>query len=132
MHSISVYLVRQKDIRDEKIESITKDSKTLSNIKFTEMAEGILATPNIPNFKEFAKGKMIAHIETDYFGGFGEQVGKLYDNGKKIYHKSDVSDISEQPINHVLKKLGVIRKSGMDEFDTIGLGKFRKNKDFNG
>jgi len=35
------------------------------------------------------------------------------------------------PINEALKMMGgVERKSGMDEFDTIGLGRYRTNEDF--
>ena len=27
--------------------------------------------------------------------------------------------------------MGIIKKEGMDEFDTIGLGNYRSNRDFN-
>ena len=129
MHSISVFLLRKEEIRNEKIESLNGD-KTLNQIKFTQMGEGILATTEIPNFKEFRKGKTIAKVETDYFGGSGEQSAKLYVDGVKKYGESDIFDHSKTPINDVLKMMGVVKKTGMDEFDTIGLGKYRTNQDF--
>jgi len=128
MHSIQVYLLNKKEIRGEKIRSVTEGES--SDIKFTEMGEGILATTEIPNFKEFRKGKTIAKVETDYFGGSGEQYAKLYVDGVKKYDESDVFDYSKTPINDVLKMMGVVKKAGMDEFDTIGLGKYRTNQDF--
>jgi len=128
MHSISVFLLRKEDIRDEKISSIL-DNKT-STPKYTELDCGIVAMTRIPNLKEFGKDKTIAKIETNYFGGDGEQSAKLFINNKKIYDKSDEQDWSLHPINHVLREMGVKKHSGMDEFDTVGLGKYRENKDF--
>ncbi len=128
MHCISVYLIRKEDFREAKLNSVLENK--VSNIKWTEMNCGILATTNIPNIKEFGKDKMIAKIETDYFGGSGNQSAKLFVNNERIYSKSDEQDWSIKPINDVLKMMGVQRLSGNDEFDTIGLGKYRKNEDF--
>lgn len=129
MHSIGVFLLKKEEIRNEKIDSLYKDN-ILSKIKFTELNEGILATTYIPNISEFLKDKTIARIETDYFGGSGHQRANLRINGKKVYSESDEYNWGLNPINDVLKKMGVVSKNGMDEFDTVGLGKFRKNEDF--
>jgi len=128
-HSISVYLIRKEEIRDSKIETILED-KSLG-IQFKELGSNILATTRIPNIKEFGINKTIAKIETDYFGGSGNQSAKLFVNNKKVYDKSDEQDWSVKPINDVLKEMGVQRISGQDEFDTIGLGNYRTNMDFN-
>ena len=127
-HCISVFLIRKEELRDNKIESILGD-KTLE-IKFKELEGNILATTNIPNIKEFGINKTIAKIETDYFGGSGNQSAKLFVNNKKVYDKSDEQDYLSRPINDVLREMGVKRTSSKDEFDTIGLGNYRKNKDF--
>ena len=127
-HCISIYILKKEEIRNEKIDSIIDDKK--SQIKFTEMDEGLLATTYIPNIKNFASNKTIAKIETDYFGGFGDQSATLYENGVKVFEKSDQVDRSSEPINEVLRILGVKKKNNMDEFDTIGLGKYRTNQDF--
>jgi hypothetical protein len=64
----------------------------------------------------------IAWIETDYFGGFGEQSAILWKDGKKKrYRKRFGGNIDE-----ALKELGVVCE-GSDEFDALGLGKHRLN-----
>lgn len=129
MHAISVYLIRKEELRDEKIDSVL-DGKATSSLKYTELKNGILALTSIPNIKQFGKNKTIAKIRTDYFGGSGEQSAQLFVNNKKVYDKSDEQDWSAQPINDVLKMMGVERIGNFDEFDTIGLGSYRTNEDF--
>jgi hypothetical protein len=129
-HCISVYLIRKSELRDDKLSSILDDKNQIKVI-WTELKEGILATPFIPDIKEFGKDKTISKISTDYFGGPGYQEANLYVNNKKEYDKSSESDYKLNPINDVLKLMGIIKKEGMDEFDTIGLGKYRSNRDFN-
>ena len=62
-----------------------------------------------------------AIIETDYFGGIGDQNANVYKNDKK--QKSSVS------INEALEDLGVISKKDLDEFDTLNLSKYRHFED---
>jgi hypothetical protein len=59
-----------------------------------------------------------AIISTDYFGGMGQQFASVYKN------ETLVSE-SITTINQALEYLGVKRKEGLDEFDTVGLGKIR-------
>ena len=131
MHCVSVYLVRKSDLRNEKIDNILED-KSESEICWTKMDSGILATARIPDRERFGKGKTIAEISTDYFGGSGSQRAKLFVDNKIEYEADDEYDYNLRPINDVLKKMGIARKEGMDEFDTIGLGNYRTNEDFNG
>lgn len=128
-HCISIYLIKKSELREEKIDSVLNDSKN-SNINWTELNEGILATTRIPNIRKFGEDKIIASISTDYFGGFGNQTAKVFVNNEKILDQNDEIDWKLRPINSALKLLGVERKNGMDEFDTIGLGKYRSNNDF--
>jgi len=130
MHSISIFILRKEELRDSKLETIL-ENKTQNQIKFTELDGGVLATINIPNIKEFGKDKTIAKIETDYFGGSGHQSAKLFIENKRVYNESDEFNFGVNPINDVLKLMGVEPKPGMDRFDTIGLGRYRSNKDFN-
>ena len=74
-HCISVYLLKKEDVRNEKLDVILEDKSI--GIKLTDLGEGIFATVDIPNFNEFTKGKNIAHITTDYFGGSGNQSATL-------------------------------------------------------
>ncbi len=128
-HCISIYLMNKSELRDEKIKSVLENNKPVT-INWTELSEGVLATTHIPNIREFGKNKIIAKISTDYFGGSGHQEAKLFVNNKKEYDQSSELDWSVKPINDVLKSMGVVKKDGMDEFDTIGLGKYRSNSDF--
>lgn len=118
-HCISVYLINRLEVRNDKIDYIINGESI--KIKWTELGENILA-----NIREYGKDKTIAKITTDYFGGFGEQTAKLFINNKRVFNKSN-----ESAINDVLKMMGVVSKNGLDEFDTIGLGKYRSNECFN-
>jgi len=129
-HCISVYLMNKSELRNDKIDNILSNNENNSNIVWTELNQGIIATTHIPNIKEYGKERTISYISTDYFGGAGHQEAKLFVNNKKEYDKSSEFDWSERPINTVLKKMGIKAKDGMDEFDTIGLSNFRSNQDF--
>ena len=70
----------------------------------------------------------IAWIETDYFGGFGEQSAITWINGKKQrYRERGGGNIDE-----AMKALGVVCEGDKDEFDTLGLGKHRTNESWLG
>jgi hypothetical protein len=128
MHSIRLYLINKKELRMDKIDSIIDNSK-YSNLEWVELGSGIMAIENISNIKDFGLGKTIALITTDYFGGSGNQTAKVFLDNKKILDQDDEIDWKFNPINSALKLLGVERKDGMDEFDTVGLGKIRTNND---
>jgi len=121
----------KSEFRDEKISKILDNSNNSNqDIKWTELKEGLVATTHIPNVRAFGKNKTIARISTDYFGGSGHQEAKLFVNNKKEYDKSSEYAYMLNPINDVLKMLGVLKKDGLDEFDTIGLSNFRDNSYF--
>ena len=60
-----------------------------------------------------------ALINTNYFGGVGNQFAGTFERGKEVL------PIVEGGINQALRNIGVRARSGMDEFDTIGLGRYR-------
>lgn len=64
-------------------------------------------------------GFPIALIETDYFGGAGEQKAR-------VVHGQE-TPLEKGKINQALKILGVLRTPEIDEFDVVGLGKYRTN-----
>jgi len=64
-----------------------------------------------------------AIILTDYFGGAGEQFANVYQGDKNV-------DLEINRISKALKYLGVKNKSPHDEFDTVGLGKYRSNPNY--
>lgn len=71
--------------------------------------------------ENYSQGTKLAYVETNYFGGTGTQAGILYENGKPAAPKS-----GEGAINALLKELGVRREPDKDEFDMLGLGKYRR------
>jgi hypothetical protein len=66
---------------------------------------------------------LYAVIETDYFGGIGEQWALVY---KGTY----LGDENITQISPALKFLGVDCQNGLDEFDTLGLSKYRSMPEY--
>lgn len=135
MHAISVYLLKVEDLRDDKLNTLLENKENSFKIKngeinWTLLGEGIVATTKIPKSKEWKSGKLICEIETDYFGGFGEQSAKLYRDNLVLMNEDTRKDPVSNPINQALKMMGVEAKPGMDEFDTVNLGRYRTNEDF--
>jgi len=71
MHQISIYLVRETELRDLKIQQIL-DSSTQKIPTFKRLNSGLVAFVDKPP-KHYFKNFLIGHIWTDYFGGSGEQ-----------------------------------------------------------
>ncbi len=63
-----------------------------------------------------------AIVMTDYFGGFGYQWAAAYAGARQLE--------GDGTINAALRDLGVVRRAGMDEFDTVGLGDHRWPPDY--
>jgi hypothetical protein len=65
---------------------------------------------------------LFAVIETDYFGGLGDQAAAVYRGDTEVMAPA-IGAIG--PNNQALRHLGVRGTEGMDEFDTVGLGPLR-------
>lgn len=65
---------------------------------------------------------LFAVIETDYFGGRGDQAAAVYHGDREVMAPS-VGAVGS--INEALRHLGVRASPSVDEFDTVGLGRFR-------
>lgn len=69
-------------------------------------------------------------IETDYFGGFGEQHATVYKDGKVLPNNEwNPKHNKYNPINLALKFMGLESDPDKDEFDTINLGNYRDHGD---
>jgi hypothetical protein len=71
----------------------------------------------------------VAYVSTYYFGGLGGQDALVWEKG--ILQFSPTSPGYGQkwpnsPISQALRMIGVVAEPGMDEFDTVGLGKHRE------
>lgn len=75
----------------------------------------------------FLKGSQhgpVAYVETDYFGGVGEQSAILCEARQRLVTSRD-----GDAINQVLARMGVLCVGDDDEFDSLGLGLFRRNQE---
>jgi len=80
----------------------------------------------------------IAYIETDYFGGVGTQAAILWHRDgiygpfqtETKYEQNVVRVVpaDQRAINRILRRLGAQRETAIDEFDALGLGRFRSNE----
>jgi hypothetical protein len=72
---------------------------------------------------------LFAIIETDYFGGKGSQAAAVYRGGSEIMPPESTAiapvGASIGPINKALRLLGVTASNGRDEFETVGLDRYR-------
>lgn len=72
--------------------------------------------------REIARLPLFAIIETDYFGGAGDQAAAVYSGEIEVMAPTTAK---VGPINEALRHLGVRESVETDEFDTVGLGRFR-------
>ncbi len=88
-----------------------------------------------PNLAEgicrMGKAGQLLYVETAYFGGQGGQGAAVLDAGRLIWKdavssaRKDTAKRPQSPINYGLAMLGVKRAGKIDEFDAIGLNRFR-------
>lgn len=74
------------------------------------------------------KGGGLAYVETEYWGGSGEQSAMAFVDGNEAM-AAQRSRGGGGPINQALRRIGVVRGED-DEFDTIGLGERRSMDDY--
>ncbi len=72
--------------------------------------------------RQLAAEPLFAVIETDYFGGRGDQAAAVYRGDEEVMAPA-VGEVG--PINEALRHLSVHASPGEDEFDAVGLGRFR-------
>jgi hypothetical protein len=73
-----------------------------------------------------SKKDAVAYVETEYFGGAGDQGAIVAREGKIVFGPVE----GDGSINAALRMIGAKKESAHDEFDAIGLGRFRSNEDW--
>ena len=116
-HNLYAIVVRSEDI---------KPSDTGCFIKLKKDGFSIISPPVALKHKVDLSMRRV-QLMTDYFGGSGEQEAAYFDDIGRITHFHDRTQ--EGAINAALSMLGVSPDDGLDNFDTIGLGKYRSNQD---
>jgi len=72
---------------------------------------------------EISQAGPTIYVETEYFGGVGEQYAVVAEDGAIVSFWE-----GDHPINEALRRLGITSEDGLDEFDTVGLGLTRSNE----
>lgn len=77
----------------------------------------------------------IAYVEAEYFGGVGEQRAALWADGALVLGPLDEPTEKRlsravSPVSQVLRRLGVRRSPGEDEFEAVGLDRHRDMEDW--
>ena len=79
-----------------------------------------------PGFMEFCAEQSrhgpLVYLETEYFGGVGDQAAAAFSNGSVLRPTPLSGDGS---INAALRMIGVVAANNLDEFDFIGLSRHR-------
>lgn len=73
-----------------------------------------------------SKEDAVAYVETEYFGGEGDQGAVVARDGKIVFGPA----AGDGSINAALRLLGAKKETEHDEFDQVGLGRFRSNEDW--
>ena len=77
--------------------------------------------------QELSQRGAVAYVETDYFGGNGEQAATVWEFGSV---RMPPTQADTGPINAALRLMGVRARFMHDEFDTVGFGANRNNDDW--
>jgi hypothetical protein len=77
----------------------------------------------------------VAYVEAEYFGGVGEQHAQVWDRGTTSFgplHVDEGEDFPDagSPISQALRYLGVRVHDDIDEFDAVGLARYRDTDDW--
>lgn len=80
----------------------------------------------IATLTEASKEESVAYVETEYFGGLGDQGAIVAKEGRIAFGPTD----GDGSINSALRLIGVKKGLARDEFDAVGLDKFRSNEDW--
>lgn len=90
-----------------------------------------LSTALIRELAELSVSGPVAYIETEYFGGIGEQSAIAWRDRCVVVGPVFSAEGAAAPVNQVLRFLGVVvTPPAFDEFDSVGLGTYRTTGDW--
>lgn len=114
---------------DELFDTIT-DGTTTRLLGFWKLPGGFEST-----LARWSLGGPLAYVEAEYFGGVGEQRAAVWEGGtlpKDVLHVRQGEPFPTQgsPISQVLRRLGAVKGSYVDEFEAVGLRRHRCTEDW--
>jgi hypothetical protein len=83
-----------------------------------------LSKPVAAQLEKLSNSGAVAYVEAEFFGGTGGQSSIAWINGSVSFGPEH----DENAINKVLLHLGVHARGKYDEFDSLGLGRYRHTK----
>jgi hypothetical protein len=115
-------------ITDEFFDSVT-DGSTSGALGLTRIPGGFTSV-----LANWSRSGPVAYVEADFFGGVGSQGAAVWADGKLVEGPLHVAENEpfgfRSPISQALLYLGVVARTGEDEFATIGLGRHRRIEDW--
>lgn len=116
------YLIPLTDELFDELQTLFQSDKSESHSEFWKLSSAVESFGKAL----WAEGPVV-YVETEYFGGVGKQAATVWDEGKQLMspQKADIGSINEG-----LKFIGVVCESEFDEFDSVGLGRYRNNEDW--
>jgi hypothetical protein len=76
---------------------------------------------------EMSRLGRVAYVETDYFGGTGDQAAMVWEDGRVL---SEPWKTRLGAIDDALARLGAGKEGADDRFDALGLGRHRHTSDW--
>ena len=73
--------------------------------------------------QQLSEDGIVAYVEATFTGGYGGHSTMIWKNGKRFGKPG-------KSINEVLQLLKVVKRPGLDEFDTLGLSQHRSTKEW--
>lgn len=120
-------LVPITDRLADALKNMTDGASSALLPKSGEMAPGVAALAS-----ELSRKGPIVYAATFIFGGTGGQDAVVWIDGEVVLNIGDDEDSMsawpDSPISRALRRIGVIAAAGEDEFDAIGLGRYRSNE----
>lgn len=118
------------DLRDGlRLLPLDDDDLDSLDIDFTQTIDGF--TYLSPNLAQFCAGHSVfgplVYLETEYFGGMGNQAAVAFAVGAPV---PPTPLVGNGAINAALRSIGIVASSGVDEFDFVGLSRYRHTSDW--
>jgi hypothetical protein len=102
------------------------ETKAAADKPMPELSDGLHALAI-----DISHDARVAYVTTFYFGGQGKQDALVWDKGSLRFSPATPGYDQGWPnssISQALRLIGVAAEKGMDEFDTVGLGKHRETQ----
>jgi hypothetical protein len=83
---------------------------------------------------EWSKAGPVAYVESEYFGGVGEENAAVWRDGRPALGplhlaEGESAPAEGSPVARALRALGIRALGSRDEFDVVGLGRHRDHED---